>query len=164
MIEFVSVLNTFATAIAPVMRMKQFMSSCTVSPMSRLARASSALFVRYVRYHSLPVILSAMISFMPISTARASSAPKDRYAYIVLPYVPCSLWKANGVARLLISLSSMMPSELAASVGSALTGRTIVGQMDAYALMGEGKVFTIAPTGRSYESRSTSSSGRATLL
>ena len=80
-----------------------------------------------------------------------------------MPYVPCSLWKANGVARLLISLSSMMPSELAASVGSALTGRTIVGQMDAYALMGEGKVFTIAPTGRSYESRSTSSSGRATL-
>ena len=102
---------------------------------------------------SLPVILSAMVSFMPISTVRASSAPKDRYAYIVLPYVPCSLWKANGVARLLISLSSMMPSELAASVGSALTGRTSVGQMDAYALMGEGKVFTIAPTGRSYESR-----------
>lgn len=57
MIEFVSVLNTFATAIAPVMRMKQFMNSCTVSPMSRLARASSALFVRYVRYHSLPVNL-----------------------------------------------------------------------------------------------------------
>ena len=74
MIEFVSVLNTLATAMALVMRMKQVMNSCTVSAMRREVRTFSALLVRCVVYHSDPLKSLATIVFISVSAARESSA------------------------------------------------------------------------------------------
>ena len=78
MIEFASVLNTLATAMAVVMAMKQLMNSWMVSYMTRAWRSFSALLLRYVRYHSVPLRSLSIIASISASIERGCSAAKER--------------------------------------------------------------------------------------